>query len=314
MALPWVQGTIVGQMSSGAIEAQVTNRVQMLGDRPRNFEESGADHKVYQQLAHRGPDFHFETKGFMGGAVAWILNTENMFWLEENRQMDNVRAFNGAAVFPDQAYVALVRNAGAPTIQFCAEPAGGMCEDPEIDWLFDLLDEGLELGVYNDEGYVGFVLPAGYERYQEALYKTQWEWWQRVQPGIGMVEAAQIEFLPVGRDVLDEEPGIIVPCFTAGEFSFIKTATLKLEGQWKFRDLECRRSGTDWVPLNRAVAAITPHPLGPPMYWRFSRQGGLDECGPHFPLVTGVADKVLSHLSRPLLMDGGLGWLKHVYR
>lgn len=311
MGLPWVQGEIVGQMMGGTIEATVVSRKQMLGDRPKTFGESGANPQVYQQLAHRGPDFHFETKGFMGGAVAWILSNENLFWLED-RLMERVERHNGRPL-PEQAYCALVRNAGAPTIQFCAEPAGGMCEDPEIDWLFDLLDEGLELGVYNDRGYVGFLLPAGYERYQEDLYRTQWEWWQRVQPGISMIETAQIEFLPVGRDVLDEEPGIIVPCFTAGEFSFLKTATLRLEGQWKLRDLECRRVGDGWEPLNRAVACITPRKLQPPMFWRFSRQGGLDECGPHFPIVPGVADAVLSHLSRPLLESNGLGWLKHRY-
>lgn len=311
MALPWVQGDVVGTMDDGAITARVVTRRQMEGGRPKTFEESGADLLAYQRLNRRGNDFGFQTKGFMGGAVAWLLKNENLFW-REDQLMARVIRHNGGLPLPADSFCALIRNAGAPTIQFCAEPAGGMCEDPQVDWLFHLLEEGLELGVYSDDGYAGFMLPHGYEQYQEALDIKQADWWSIVQPGIQMSARAEIEFLPIGVDTLNGEAGIIVPCFAAGEFSFIKAATLHLGGRggWKLCDLECHKAATGWVPLNRAVACITPSPIGPPMYWRFSRSGGLDECGPHFPIVEGVASVVLSHLSEPLLGEHGLGWLQ----
>lgn len=309
MGLPWVQGEISGEMVGGRITARVLSAIKVEGDRPSSFEESGATRSVYERLNSGCEDFfEFTTLGFMGGAVGWVLPTTNLCWLPN--LMERVERHNGAPL-PEWTYCALVRNAGAPTIQFCAEPAGGMRDDLETDWLFDLLDEGLELGVYNDEGYAGFRLPSGYEQYQDDFDRKQAEWWGWVEPGIPRSAYVQVEFLPIGRDLLNGEPGTIVPCFTAGEFSFLKTATLKLEGSgWKLRDLECRRTENGWEPLNRRVVGITRSLIQGPMLWQFAREGGLDECGPHFPLSGEVVEYVLSHLSIPLLGPNGLDWLE----
>lgn len=311
MALPWVQGRIVGEMRGGRITAQVVERRLMEGDRPRSLEEAGASREFYEKLRAREEDFDFETFGFMGGAVAWVLPTTGLELLPLN-WMDRLERHNGGPL-PDQTYVALVRNAGAPTIQFCAEPAGGMQEDPVTDWLFDLLDEGLELGAYDKEGWLAFRLPPGYERYQVQLEEKQAIWWAAVRPDFPPIGFVAAEFLPIGDDTLDGESGIIVPCLAAGEWSFLKTATLHLPPRgkgWKVCDLECRRVGDRWEPLNRAVVGITPREGRSPMLWRFSPDGGLDHCGPHFPLAgEEVIESVLSHLSIPLLGPRGLNWL-----
>lgn len=308
MALPWVQGRVVGRMEDGRITAEVVERRQM-EDRPRSFDESGADRVVYQRLNRRGEDFEFETFGFMGGAVAWVLPTQNLELLPEP-WMERLERHNGGSL-AEQMYVALMRNAGAPTIQFCAEPAGGMPEDPAVDWLFDLLDEGLELGLYSDGGWLGFKLPPGYEGYQQRLDESQEAWWGVVDPALCRIGWADVEFLPVGQDILDGEPGIIVPCSTAGEFSFLKVATLRLEGEWKLADLECRRTPEGrWQALRRKVVGITPREGMSPMFWEFAREGGFDECGPHFPLSGEAVPAILSHLSIPLLGPLGLDWLR----
>lgn len=307
MALPWVQGRIVGRMEDGRITARVVERRQM-EDRPRSFEQSGASREVYERLNRREEGFEFETFGFMGGAVAWVLPTQNVELLPE-RWIERLERQNRGPL-AETMYVALIRNAGAPTIQFCAEPAGGMPDDPEVDWLYDLLDEGLELGVYNEDGWLGFKLPLAYARYQGQLDQSQNAWWTAVNPGLSRIGYADVSFLPVGTDALDGECGIIVPCFTAGEFSFLKVATLRLEGEWKLADLECRRTPEGWQALKRKVVGITPREGMSPMLWQFSPEGGLDHCGPHFPLSGETVPAVLSHLSIPLLGPLGLDWLR----
>lgn len=319
MGLPWVQGLIRGEMKGGRITARVIERHTMTSDRPANLQASGADLAIYEKLRARQEDFTFKTYGFLGGAVAWILQTSRLTLLQKNL-MPRLEAFNRAPL-SDVMYVALVRNAGAPTIQFCAEPAGGMPEAAEVDWLFDLLDEGTELGIYDDDvagsyGWLGFQLPRKFERYQEGLNEKQKGWWRVVRPGFPQIGSADVEFLPIGQDELDGEPGIICPCLAAGEFSFLKVATLDLPSiNWKLCDLECRRKGEAWAPLNRAVVGIVPRhdERGrqiSPMLYRFSPNGGLDHCGPHFPLSGEVVEYALSHLSIPLLGPRGLNWLR----
>lgn len=307
--LPWVKGLITGEMTNGRIDAKVISRTLGGPERPSNFEDSGADRTVYDTLRQRSVNpFKFQTNGFMGGAIAWILDPFRLKLLPESL-LPRLEKFN-LLPFAKRMYIALIRNAGAPTIQFCAEPAGGMQENPNIDWLFDQLDEGLELGIYNNDGWLGFILPEEFSCYQEMLDQKQTEWWQIVDPNLARCGYAKIKFLAIGQDTQDGIPGIICPCLTAGEWSFLKVATIELEGEgWMLRDLECRRTPTGWAPLNRAVAGILPRNGLSPMFYRFSREGGLDECGPHFPLSGEVIDYVLSHLSVPLLGPYGLNWL-----
>ena len=308
MGLPWVRGRIKGSMKDGSIIAHVTERQTIYSDRPVNLEASGADLEVYHKLQSRKGTFEFETYGFLGGAIAWVLPTSRLELLPVDL-MPRLQAFNRVPL-SENMYAALIRNAGAPTIQFCAEPAGGMPEDAEIDWLFDLLDEGTEIGVYNDNGWLGFLLPINLRRYQTELDKKQAEWWQIVRPDLKCQGYALVTFLSRGRDALDGETGIICPCLTAGEFSFLKVATLELPGSgWKLCDLECRKAGNDWQPLNRTIIGIFPRTNMSPMAYRFSPNGGIDHCGPHFPLSGEVVEYVLSHLSIPLLGPRGFGWL-----
>ncbi len=310
MGLPWVQGLIRGRMQGGRIAAQVVERRLGGPGRPRTFEESGAVREVYERLRARdsSDNFEFETLGFLGGAVAWLLPSRRLA-LPVGGQRDRLTTFN-CEPLSDLMYVALMRNLGAPTIWFCAEPAGGMQEDPEIDWLFDLLDEGLELGVHNSYGWMSYRLPDSLQRYQMALYKKQAEWWNLVRPGFPCIVQSQITFPPVGDDTLDGESGIICPCLPAGEFSFLKVAMLSLEGAgWQLCDLECRRTGKGWQPLNRKVVGILPREEKSPMLYQFGPDGALDQCGPHFPLSGEVVEYVLSHLSIPLLGPHGLDWL-----
>ncbi len=309
MTLPWVDGLIRGRMKNAQITAEVVGREQMTTDRPASLEASGADRTVYERLRQRGIDFEFETHGFMGGALAWILPTYNLELLPDNL-MPRLDKFNREPLNAHM-YVALVRNAGAPTIQFCAEPAGGMPEDSEVDWLFDLLDEGTELGVYNDDGWLGFRLPSDLQHYQDMLDEKQAGWWGAVRPNLKRVGWADIKFSPVGQDTFNGQKGIICPCMTAGEFSFVKVGTIDLASKgWKLLDLECRKAGDSWQPLNRKVVGIVPRQDKSPMLYEFAREGGLDHCGMHFPLSGEVIEYVLSHLSIPLLGPHGLNWLK----
>lgn len=310
MGLPWVKGRIMGRMVEGKIVATVMERKMMESDRPRTFEESGADLEVYNRLRARSPQtFEFETFGFMGGATAWILPSERLDLLPAEL-MPRLSKFNRGPL-DQQMYAALVRNAGAPTIQFCAEPAGGMPEDPKVSWMFDLLDEGTELGIYREEGWLGFRLPPYLGRYQADLDEKQAGWWQVVRPNLKRIGYADIKFLPIGNDMMDGEKGIICPCLTAGEFSFLIVGTIDLKGDgWKLCDLECRKVGKDYQPINRTVVGIFPREEMSPMMYCFNRGGGLDECGPHFPLSGEVIEYTLSHLSIPLLGPQGLNWLK----
>lgn len=305
--MDWVRGEINVKMIDGRIIATTLSRKTMKTDRPKTFEESGADYDLYQRLRGRAGNIRWanRTFGFMGGAIAWLLPTGTLELLPENL-MPRLEAFN-RELLSDLMYIALVRNAGAPTIQFCAEPAGGMPEDADIDWRFEMLDEGTELGIYNDEGWLGFQLPEDLKHYQTGLDEKQADWWHVVRPDLERIGWVQVEFLPIGSDTLDGERGIICSCLTAGEFSFLKIGKINLEGTgWKLCDLECRKAEHIWQPLNRAIVGIVPRENMSPMLYRFSQDGGLDECGPHFPLSGEVVDYALSHLSIPLLGLQGL--------
>jgi hypothetical protein len=315
MGLPWVQGHIVGKMKDGKITCEVISRKQMLGDRPKSLEESGANRKVYERLNARTEDFSFETLGFMGGAVAWVLPTKSLYLFPNEKIKERfLKLYRGTSeelAWAEFILALLIRNTPAPTTWNCGEPAGGMPEDPAIPWILEMIDEGCETGIHSKDGWLGFRYPKEYAQYQQELDRRQAEWWSIVDPKLNRVGWADVKLLDIGQDTLDGEKGIICPCYLAGEFSFIKVATLDLpENNWKLRDLECRKTPNGWIPLNRKVCGIVPRENMSPMLFKFDREGGFDQFDLHFPLSGEVVSYVLSHLSIPLLGKRGLNWLK----
>ncbi|MBM3250625.1 MAG: hypothetical protein FJZ07_00050 [Candidatus Nealsonbacteria bacterium] len=192
-----------------------------------------------------------------------------------------------------------------------AEPSGGMAADVNLD--SERFCEAVEVGLYNTDGWVRFLLPVEFEAYQGAFDKEQRYAWEITKPGFPCVAEARLEILPFGRDVFNSVSGVIAGG-PVGDFSFITIVKLHLEGVgWRILDTEMRadNSGSKepiWLPLHRRVVAIVPRVGKSPLVFQTTPDGELDERGLHFVLDGENRELAISHLSRAVLTE--LGWLR----
>lgn len=298
MSYKWVQTRVTGEiLSDGRIFAQTSDYRGMETSRPRdNFADSGANTEVFDRLRLRIPG-KFETLGFMGGAVSILVQTSALEWLPDHlvAKLEEKYGKRGEYI-----YLAEVRNTGAPVIWNVAEPSGGMAED--FNLAAEQIGEAVEMGVYKEDGWLGFLLPEELQAYQGKLDAEQSLYWNVVCPGFPQTHTAPISFLPYGQDILDNRRGII-SAGPVGDFSLLCIAELQLDGTgWRLRDLECRPGKADlnepdWVPLNRKIVGITPREGKSPMMYEFAPEGGLDHCGLHMALSGEALEYNISHLS-----------------
>lgn len=181
----------------------------------------------------------------------------------------------------------------------------------DYDLAAEMMGETVELGVYNNMGWVRFLLPEAQQEHQAKLDEEQRLWWSVVRPGFPQVYEARLEFLDIGRDELDGRKGIISPGHVS-EFSLVAWAKLNLPGgDWRVLDTESRpgREGeAEWVALRRTIVGITTRGEGKaPIAYVFHPNGGVHESALHVILEGENLNRALSHLSLPAL--SALGWL-----
>lgn len=305
--MAWVKGLVTGEITPDKrIIARTTDLQIMQGARPAHITESWATPAVFDRIRSREPG-RFETMAFMGGAGAFIVPFSSLALLPE-RLMDKLREKYG--LWGEQAYIALVRNTGAPAIWNTAEPSGGMAEKTTL--VIEQFCEMTEVGVHNDNGWVRFLLPKEFETHQRDFDEEQEFWWQIAKPGFFSKSNARLEILPVGKDEFNGRPGVLA-VGPVGDFSFTLVVKLHLEGTgWKILDTEARPGKSDagepaWLPLRCQVVAIVPRQGKSPLVFQMTRDGALDERGLHFVLDGENRDLAISHLSRAVLT--ALGWM-----
>jgi len=316
MAFKWVQARIAGIIDSeGKITAHTSNFQGMDTPRPRDFDDSGAARGVFGRLWHyqETGEFvpgSFVTLGYMGGATAMLVRTSALELLTKPLT-EKLKAKYGP--MGDLMYLAEVRNTGAPTIWNVAEPSGGMAED--FNLVAEQMSETVELGVYQEDGWLRFLLPVELAECQNRLDEEQRLWWNVVRPDFPCRYEAQIRFMPIGQDTLDNRPGIIV-VGPVGDFTHQAIAFLDLpDSGWRVLDTENRPGNPEkdepaWIALNRKIVGVSPRPDKSPIMYEFAAEGGLDHCGLHLALSGEAIEFNISHLSRAVLGPRGLGWLK----
>lgn len=299
--MSWVKGHVFGEITSDKrIIARTTNLQVMEGVRPRHISDSWATAEVFERIRQREPG-NFETMAFMGGAGAFVIPFSALALLPE-RLMDKLREKYGQ--WGQDAYIALVRNTGAPYVWNAAEPSGGMAENTNL--ILEQLCEMVEVGVYCDEGWVRFVLPKEMAHCQDRFDREQEFWWGIARPGFSPCASATLEILPFGRDEFNSRRGVLA-VGPVGDFSFTLVVKLHLKGTgWKILDTEARpgrseASEPEWTPLLRQVVAIAPRSGKSPLVFQMTREGVLDERGLHFVLEGENRDLAISHLSRAVL-------------
>lgn len=258
--MTWVRGVVSGVVETDERIVAVIRDVEiMTTPRPATFEASGADLEVFERLRTRPrPPGPFETVAFFGGATAVLVPFQALSLLPPG-QMEKLLQKYGA--WGEEAFMAPVRTTSGAGRWNDAEPCGGMFEGPKDGWPFEWLGEVCELGVYRDDGWVKFVLPAELAHCQAAFDETQAFWWAVTRPGFPCQYEAPIKFLEVGNDRLDGVPSILT-AGPVGDFSATRTARLELSGTgWRFLDTESRpgkreAGEPEWVGLGRKVVAI----------------------------------------------------------
>lgn len=308
MAYKWVQARVTGEIfSDGRIFAQTSDYRGMETPRPnRDFADFDADAEVFDRLWRRIPG-KFETFGFMGGAVSILVRSSALKRLPTHLMTKLETKYDP---WGEYTYLAEVRNTGAPVIWNVAEPSGGMAED--FNLAAEQIGEAVEMGVYKEDGWLGFLLPEELQAYQGKLDAEQTFWWDIVRPGFHRKYQAPIRFLPYGNDSLDGRKGII-PVGPIGDFQLLSIIKLELPGSgWLLLDTECRSGKMDlnepsWVPLNRKIVGITQREGKSPMLYEFAPEGGLDHCGLHIALSGEALEYNISHLSLATLK--ALKWI-----
>lgn len=305
--MAWVKGIVSGEITSdGRIVATTRDLRVMKGQRPGHIHETGATPEVFHRIRQRMPGA-FETHAFLGGAAAFVVPFRVLALLPEHL-MDKLREKYGA--WGDDAYIALVRNTGAPAVWNAAEPSGGMAETTNL--VLEQLCEMVEVGVYNDRGWVRFRLTEEFADCHGAFDAEQGKWWGIARPGFSSCAHARLEILPVGHDSFNDRPGVLA-VGPVGDFSFTLVVKLHLDGTgWRILDTEARPGKVEagepqWVALHRQVVAIVPRQGKSPLVLQMTREGILDERGLHFTLDGENRELAISHLSRAVLT--ALGWL-----
>lgn len=308
----WMKGECVIQISAaGDIIGNITKYYPQTTPRPKTYEESGTNPGTDYLINQRIPGM-IQTTGWLGGAIAWMLDLNRLSLLDKEVMANLAKKYGE---WDSNAYIALVRTANARHIPCTAEPAGGMVESEDLD--AELLGEGTELGIYNSEGWVRFILPNDMSTHQAAFDEEQRKWWDYVRPGFPCRHEARVEFLPVGHDRRNGVAGIW-GAGPYGDLSFTRVATVHLEGEgWQLMDCEARRGDPDkgereWVALKRQVVAICRRTGRPPILFPFTRDSDLNENGKFHPCGLPIVlegenlDNSLSHLSKPVI--AALDW------
>lgn len=308
--MPWLQALMTGIITHNRrILCDTSHPRLMDAPRPKSVAESGADPVALNRIRGRIPGV-FETLGFIGGAVAQLVEFDQLELLPDV-QMEKLKTKYGD--WYNRAYLAMVRTTGANAIWNCAEPSGGMAENEHL--VLERLKEGLDLGLYHDDGWVRFQLPPDLAEYQDDLDREQACAWELIRPGLQPIATAEIELLNEGHDTRNGFRGIVT-AGPVGDISHTIITQLRLprtETGWRVLDAECRpgnpeRGEPDWVPLRRKVVAIVPRHNQSPLMFELDPDGRLHPGGLHLAVEGENRGYVISHLSTAVLET--LGWFE----
>ena len=309
--MAWVRGLATGTIvPNGDIIAGVGDLRVIEGPRPTRIEEVSADPDVFDRIRRRVPG-NFQTFGFLGGATAIVVPFRALVWLSEPL-MERLRVKYGFERWSDSALIMFTRNTAAPAIQNAAEPAGGMAEDTNL--LVEQLKEIVEVGVYDERGWMRFLLPPELSMHQLSFDMEQERAWEIVRAGFprGMYNA-RLELLAVGRDTFNGRRGVVT-AGPVGDFSFLHFARLHLDDRIsrRFLDTEARpgnreRGEPEWVALRRTVMVVVPRVGKSPIGFHFGDDGTMHPCGVHVALSGEAWEYNLTHLGRAAIE--ALGWV-----
>lgn len=347
--MPWAKGLVSGEVTAdGRIIAQTRGLQVMENAKPPDPAAAiaeGLDVQACQGVNARLPGI-FKFTAHFGGATAMLVPWSALTLLDERRMARLLGKYYGYMPeaerrFPEWVAVMHVRNTGAPARQNDAEPSGGMAEITDL--LADQVEEMVEMGVYRDDGWVRFRLPAELASHQETFIREQEYVWHILKPDFPHYYGANLELLSVGRDQFNSRAGILA-AGPVGDFSFTVVTKLHLRGTgWKFVDLETmqvarQRPDDPWgedrktVPMRRHMVVIAPRlgggiteiemrrssgarevPVGQfpgrsPVVFQLNADGALDDFGHHFVLDGENRELAVTHIGRAVLE--ALGWLQ----
>lgn len=310
--MSWVRGVVsVDILGDGSMHACTSELEVVEGQKPLTFEDSGADAEVFDCLRRREPG-RFETVAYFGGATAILVpfGTLSLLSASEMARLDQKFGFAGMPLVGRQALMMLVRNTGAPAQWNCAEPAGGMASDVDLE--LEAVKEIVELGVFHDEGWLGFRLAAGSAEHQAALHGEQEEVWGAVNPDLRLTNWTTLHDMSLGQDSLDGRTGIV----SAGPVGDLSLCTVKRIGTeprfsdgWRFLDTELHLgSDGEVIPLRRKVVAVVPRDDKAPVMFELGPDGRLHVGGVHVVLEGENLELLTSVLAKRVLRV--LGWVR----
>ncbi len=275
--------------------------------KPNVDQDYGQNPAAIDAIRQRIPA-HIETIAHFGGATAVLVPAQSVALLSEGEMRNWSTKFGG---FGPEWMAVLARNAKPRVWTSALSLAGGMFESPSFLW--ELLEEMLELGIFNDEGWLRYLLPDLIKELQAKFDEAQDFWWNVVWPEFPCVGTAQIEPTGLGRDSLNGIKGVFTIGDGLGDAAITQIVFVNLPGTgWRFLDTECTlgKVGDNqhvWIPMSRRPWLIAPRDGRAPVALPLDSDGNLDGLGVPFVIDGENVTTVITDVTRGALE--ALKWL-----
>jgi len=303
----WLKGGLLAIVADDRSITATADDLEILPfPKPNMDEDYGQSWNAIAAIRQRIPG-RMGTMAHFGGATAVLVPSRSVARLSEGEMQNWSHKFGG---FGNEWMAVLARNAKPRVWTSALSLAGGMFESP--DFLWELLEEMLELGIFNDEGWLRYILPEPIKHLQARFDDAQDFWWNVVRPGFPCIGTVQIESTGIGKDSLNGIQGI----FTIGEnlgdaaITQVVRVNLSLGTGWRFLDTESVL-GTNvqaWFPMRRRPWLIAPRDGRAPVALPLDADGRLDGLGVPFVIDGENITTVITDVTRGALE--GLGWLR----
>lgn len=218
-------------LSHGYVGMRIMNTDVRTGVRPKDIGEIiGADQTILEILNSRvmplgGCVLDMYETAFRAGAGCTLIieNLDALKWTKAS-WLEKLRAMYGA--LGSSGIICLIRDLGAPETCLCGDVAAGVAETDDI--VSAALKEIVEIGLYNETGWVRFLVPSEYAQYQGVVDAAQEAEWLRLEPDFPRGYEAQLELVPMQADAMNGKSCIISSEPSKGSIEFIFLFKVKL--------------------------------------------------------------------------------------
>lgn len=303
----YVLGRLVAEVDdNGAINGELTDLTVYEGRRPVKAEDFGADPEQIALLNSRMPRAKINTlvrPGVGAGITLFSLYTLRLAqekWME--KFMMNVKFLKQKAIIGPR------RNIRAGGTWLVQDTCAGILE--EKDFIAGAIKEMVEIGFYDVDGWLKYILPVEYSQYQDMLDQEQKSVWQLFGgPDFKPIKEEMVNILKA-RDSLNGFSVILSGEENSGsaEIALLTSISLPIiEKGWLTTDLE---TGSDdergEFLLNRKVLVIVERQMKTPIQIGFGDEGmDLD-----YPAIAMEGENLLLNTNAKVRsIMAYLGWI-----